>query len=539
MKRVLSALAILAATIFLSAGPSWAADDYSRALNDLASKSRSRISAAVETLQAIGNPDSLAALEALLDGRIRRDGDRAVIEPESGEPYYAADKTPFTGDLDSLKKPRINNKVRRDLKPVIAAFQLASPDREKRLLAASQLADRANPEAEDAIRAALAKEKDADVRGALQVALALTTLHSPDKARRLKAIEAIGDSGNQLLMSRLKPFTEKDADGKYVEKDQDVLKAALDATASLERKMIMVRAGRDLFYGISLGSVLLLAALGLAITFGLMGVINMAHGEMLMLGAYSTYMVQEFFLKYLPGMTEGYLFVALPLAFMIPCGVGMLLERTIIRYLYGRPLETLLATWGISLGLIQTVRLIFGAQNVEVRNPDWLSGGFQLAEGLVITYNRLAIIIFVVLVVGLVWFLLNKTPLGLQVRAVTQNRSTASAMGIFASRIDMWTFGLGSGIAGLGGLALTQVGNVGPELGQSYIVDSFLVVVLGGVGKLAGTVAGALSLGVVNKILEPFTGAVLGKIFMLALVILFIQKRPQGIFALKGRMMED
>jgi urea transport system permease protein len=303
--------------------------------------------------------------------------------------------------------------------------------------------------------------------------------------------------------------------------------------------MIMVRAGRDLFYGISLGSVLLLAALGLAITFGLMGVINMAHGEMLMLGAYSTYMVQEFFLKYLPGMTEGYLFVALPLAFMIPCGVGMLLERTIIRYLYGRPLETLLATWGISLGLIQTVRLIFGAQNVEVRNPDWLSGGFQLAEGLVITYNRLAIIIFVVLVVGLVWFLLNKTPLGLQVRAVTQNRSTASAMGIFASRIDMWTFGLGSGIAGLGGLALTQVGNVGPELGQSYIVDSFLVVVLGGVGKLAGTVAGALSLGVVNKILEPFTGAVLGKIFMLALVILFIQKRPQGIFALKGRMMED
>jgi len=269
-----------------------------------------------------------------------------------------------------------------------------------------------------------------------------------------------------------------------------------------------------------------------------MGVINMAHGEMLMLGAYSAYVTQEFFKNFLPGLFEWYIIAAIPIAFIVPAIVGMILERSIIRHLYGRPLETLLATWGISLILIQTVRLIFGAQNVEVANPSWLSGGFQITQGLLLTNNRICIILFVVFVVILVWLLLNRTSLGLMVRAVTQSRSTASAMGIFTSRIDMCTFGLGSGIAGLGGLALSQIGNVGPELGQSYIVDSFMVVVLGGVGKIAGTIFGALGLGIINKFLEPFTGAVLGKILVLVFIILFIQKRPQGIFALKGRLAD-
>jgi len=291
-------------------------------------------------------------------------------------------------------------------------------------------------------------------------------------------------------------------------------------------------------YGLSLGSVLLLAALGLAITFGLMGVINMAHGEILMIGAYSSYVVQLLFQKYIPDHFDMYVFVALPVAFAVCALVGILIERTILRFLYGRPLETLLATWGVSLGLIQTVRLLFGAQNVAVTAPSFLSGGWEMLEGVVLPYNRMVIVLFGALVVGFVSLILTRTRLGLEVRAVTQNRNMAACMGISTARVDMWTFGIGSGVAGLGGVALSQITNVGPELGQNYIVDSFMVVVLGGVGKLAGTVIGAFGLGIINKLLEPVSGAVLGKIIVLGLIILFIQKRPQGIFALKGRAVE-
>ena len=274
-----------------------------------------------------------------------------------------------------------------------------------------------------------------------------------------------------------------------------------------------------------------MAALGLAITFGLMGVINMAHGEMLMLGAYATYVMQRLFQGYAPEAFEWYLLAAIPTAFVTCAAIGVLLERSVIRFLYGRPLETLLATWGISLLLIQSVRLFFGAQNVEVANPAWLSGGVEVLYGVVLPYSRLAIIAFVVLVVALMWLLLQRTNLGLHVRAVTQNRPMASCMGIATSRVDMWTFGLGSGLAGLGGVALSQIGNVGPELGQSYIIDSFMVVVLGGVGNIAGTVLGGLGLGLINKFLEPVAGAVLGKIGVLIFIVLFIQRRPQGLFA--------
>jgi len=265
----------------------------------------------------------------------------------------------------------------------------------------------------------------------------------------------------------------------------------------------------------------------------------MAHGEMLMLGAYLTFVVQNLFKEYLPGYFELYLIAAIPVSFLGSALVGIILERGIIRHLYGRPLETLLATWGISLILIQTIRLVFGAQNVEVANPSYLSGGVEVINGIVFPYSRIAIIIFVVGVVISIWMLLQKTSLGLQVRAVTQNREMASCMGISTYKVDMYTFGLGSGVAGLGGLALSQIGNVGPELGQLYIVDSFMVVVLGGVGNIAGTVAGALSLGIFNKFLEPVAGAVLGKIIVLVLIIVVIQKRPQGLFSLKGRMVDN
>ncbi|VFS90897.1 LIV-I protein H [Kluyvera cryocrescens] len=292
------------------------------------------------------------------------------------------------------------------------------------------------------------------------------------------------------------------------------------------------------FSGISLGSILLLAALGLAITYGLLGVINMAHGEMLMLGAYSTWLVQNLFQRFAPEWLALYPLVALPVAFFITAAIGMILERTIIRHLYGRPLETLLATWGISLMLIQLVRVLFGTQNLEVANPAWLSGGWSVLPNLVLPYNRIAVIVFVVGVLTLTWLLLNKTRLGMNVRAVTQNRRMADCCGVPTGRVDMLAFGLGSGIAGLGGVALSQLGNVGPELGQGYIIDSFLVVVTGGVGQLAGTVVAALGLGVLNKVLEPQIGAVLGKIAILVFVVLFIQKRPQGLFAFKGRVID-
>jgi urea transport system permease protein len=264
----------------------------------------------------------------------------------------------------------------------------------------------------------------------------------------------------------------------------------------------------------------------------------MAHGELLMIGAYTTYAVQSLFRAYLPGALDWYLAAALPAAFMVAFAVGVLLERGVIRWLYGRPLETLLATWGISLMLMQLVRTTFGAQNVEVANPSWMAGGVTVLGSLVLSYNRIAIIGFAVLVVSAVWLILNKTRLGLFVRAVMQNRRMADCVGVPTGRIDMMTFGLGSGIAGLGGVALSQLGNVGPDLGQAYIVDSFMVVVLGGVGQLAGTVIGALGLGEVNKFLEPLAGAVMAKICILVFIIIFIQRRPQGLFALKGRNVE-
>jgi urea transport system permease protein len=395
---------------------------------------------------------------------------------------------------------------------------------------------RTSDTAKDLLNRALAAETDEAVKRELSLAKARLDLADPDAAVRKGAVETLGKYGTPSMKPDLEPLVAKKDDGSFAEPDAAVRRAAQTAIGTLDGRATMIATAGNLLYGLSLASVLLFAALGLAITFGVMGVINMAHGEMLMLGAYATYAVQNFFVSQFPAYVDWYLVAAVPVSFAVCFGAGVLLERTVLRLLYGRPLETLLATWGISLGIIQTVRLVFGAQNVAVSNPKWLAGGFELAEGLTLPYSRIAVVIFAVIVSLFVWAVLQRTPLGLQVRAVTQNRGMAGCLGVPTRRIDMLTFGLGSAIAGLGGLALSQLGNVGPELGQGYIVDSFMVVVLGGVGRIAGTVAAAVGLGILNKLLEPLAGAVLGKIAVLAIIILFIQRRPQGLFAVRGRV---
>ena len=521
-------------------GASAAGGDLASLLQGLGAKSRRDVRQAITALGTLNDPAALPALEALGDRRLRVDKAGLVyIKGEDSSLRDALSGETVALDEASLRTPRINNAVRRTLRPVIAQLQLHAADVAVRLAAAEELTKRPRPEMMNILQAALDRETEAAVRDVLAVALAQMQLQSEDQTVRLAAIRMIGESGNLGLRPQLEALVATNEDGSFVEADPEVREAVAAALASFERTQFLINSLGHLFYGASLGSVLLLAALGLGITFGLMGVINMAHGEMLMLGAYASYVVQGIFQESFPAWFDWYLAVAIPAAFGVCLLTGMILERGVIRFLYGRPLETLLATWGISLVLIQSVRLIFGAQNVQVANPAWLSGGIEVLYGVVLPYSRLAIILFVALVVGLVWLILQRTRLGLQVRAVTQNRPMASCMGISAGRVDMWTFGLGSGIAGLGGVALSQIGNVGPELGRLYIVDSFMVVVLGGVGNIAGTVVGALSLGVVNKLLEPVAGAVLGKIGVLIFIILFIQQRPQGLFALKGRLAES
>ncbi len=376
-------------------------------------------------------------------------------------------------------------------------------------------------------------EQDDGVRQALGQGLARLQLASPQAEERRQAVTLLAASDDADVQALLLPFTQA-----QTEPDAGVRQAASASLKTLQQRLMISDLLGQAFMGLSLGSILLLAALGLAITYGLLGVINMAHGEMLMLGAYATWMVQQAMAQFTPQWLALYPLVALPVAFVVTAGIGMALERTVIRHLYGRPLETLLATWGISLMLIQLVRMGFGAQNLEVANPGWLSGGVQVFANLILPWNRIVVLGFVLLVLFFTWLVLNRTRLGLNVRAVTQNRNMAACCGVPTGRVDMLAFGLGSGIAGLGGVALSQLGNVGPELGQGYIIDSFLVVVLGGVGQLAGSVAAAFGLGIFNKILEPQMGAVLGKILILVAIILFIQKRPQGLFALKGRVTD-
>jgi urea transport system permease protein len=532
-----TALSGASALLFLLSGSTAHAGPLEDAIGGLASPSEDAIEDSIRKLGALDDPRAWPALDALGDDRLRVGAD--------GKPYIWDGKTHDTMDpltLAVVKAPRplkeveVSNEIRRVAGPVLAQLRLGAPSASERLAAAEELSKGGDAQAASLLRRALERERDPKVRDALTLAVARVDLASPGADARVAALAVIKKLGNDEFLSDLQRMVSKNEAGAYGEPDARVRAAAQSAVDSILGQQRLVSTVGDLLHGLSLASVLLFAALGLAVTFGLLGVINMAHGEMLMLGAYSTYAVQTFFQAHLPGAFRWYLLAAIPVAFAVTMLVGMLLERTVIKHLYGRPLETLLATWGISLGLIQTVRLVFGAQNVAVANPDWLAGGIELAHGLVLPWSRIGVIAFVVVVAAGVWFLLQKTRLGLYVRAVTQNRSMAACMGISTKRIDMWMFGLGSGIAGLGGVALSQLSNVGPELGQSYIIDSFMVVVLGGVGRLAGAVAAALGLGIVNKLIEPLAGAVLGKIAVLVFIILFIQRRPQGLFAIKGRV---
>jgi urea transport system permease protein len=494
--------------------------------------------AAIGALTNGGDAQALPLLQALLDGEVQTVGeDQVLLVKGDSATDLLTGKTvsPLPADRDDIV---VNNRVRRELGTAIAALKLASPDRSARLAAAKELQNSADEDTLPLITQALAKESDAEIKELLALTQAAIQLSSKDRATRVAAIRALAESSNPSTKTLLLGVLEQKG-GSYVEADAEVRSEAEKSLRAVESKLATGEMIGRIFSGISLGSILLLAALGLAITYGLMGVINMAHGELIMVGAYATYVVQDLFRRYAPGAFDAYLVCAVPVAFAVSGLVGMALERSVIRFLYGRPLETLLATWGISLILMQTVRTIFGAQNVQVENPSWMSGGFVAMTGIVLPWSRIVIIVFAALVLLLMWLLLTRTRLGLFVRAVTQNRAMASCTGVPTKRVDTLAFGLGSGLAGLAGCALSQIGNVGPDLGQSYIVDSFMVVVLGGVGQLAGTVYAALGLGIVNKILEAWSGAVLAKIAVLVFIIFFIQKRPQGLFALKGRIAES
>ena len=493
------------------------------ALGDTAS----RLAALREAVDA-GDAPTAGFLRQLADGNVRvADGRVFIVRGAQATDATTGASAPVPAGAE---EPIVNNRMRREIAGALGALALFVEDRSERLAAAQAFAKSADASRLPLLERALGSEKDPQIRSTLSLARSGLLLAAPDRERRLAAAEALSSDGGPqakaVLSARLAPGVETDA---------QVLDSVRRAIARIDARLVWYERLGLAFAGVSLGSVLLLAALGLAITYGLMGVINMAHGELMMVGAYTTWLVQNAFRAWVPQWFDAYLIAAIPCAFLVAAVAGALLERSVIRFLYGRPLETLLATWGISLMLIQLARSLFGAQNVSVENPSWMSGGVALAANLVLPWNRIMIIGFAILVLAAVGLVLARTRLGLFVRATTQNRTMARCVGVPSQRVDTLAFALGSGIAGLAGCALSQIGNVGPDLGQAYIIDSFMVVVLGGVGQLAGAVSAALGLGIVNKLIEGVSGPVIAKIAVLLFIVGFIQKRPQGLFALKGR----
>ena len=532
-------LVLFAAGACLAPGGGSASGGFDAALVLLAGKSAKKRMAGIEALAASAHPAAAPILSAMVDGRLyyRKDDKRLFVVAKRGREFDLFDpvagEQAGTAPSKSLKKVKVNNRLRRAIRKALAGLNLTHADRAIRLEAAAGLLKSADPGLRPALVAALEREADGDVRAAMELALAAVDI-GPDStpAVRIAAAERLGASESpeaRALLGRVVGDAKTDA---------AVREAARAALQQIEDRLELYRQFGAVFQGISLGSVLLLAAVGLAITFGVMGVINMAHGEMVMVGAYATFVVQELFRTFAPEFFGLSLAVAVPAAFLAAAALGVGLERSVIRWLYGRPLETLLATWGVSLVLRQAVRTIFGPTNREVGSPEWMSGAMELAGGVAITYNRIWIILFSLAVLAAVMAVIRYTAFGLEMRAVTQNRPMANAMGIRSRKVDSMTFALGSGVAGMAGVALSQIDNVSPNLGQAYIVDSFMVIVFGGVGNLWGVLVGAMSLGVVNKFIEPFSGAVLGKIVILVALILFIQRRPQGLFAMRGRAAE-
>jgi len=533
-RLVCAALLLLAATI-LNAQP----HPLHESVRDLVGDDPEKRVAAVYKIGISGHPLAKDLLDALAnDGLMVNDDASQIFLITKNSTLDLLTGKEVTTAPSGLESAMITNAVRSALDQANAALALTLADPEARRNAARSLLSSTDAALLPIVEEATRKESDEDARTELLMTVAMLKLQFGSLPERQAAAKSLADSNSPVVQRTLSGLLKKNTAGEWVEPDSVVRQNAAASIEVIEDRLRKFEIFANLFSGLSLGSILLLAALGLAITYGLMGVINMAHGEFLMIGAYVTFLTQDLFRNYFPDAFALYVLAAIPLAFLITGAIGVILERTVLRWLYGRPLETLLTTWGVSLLLIQGCRTIFGAQNVEVENPFWLSGGITLAGDLVIPWNRIMIVGFAIFVVGMVAILLTRTRAGLYVRGVTQNRSMAACNGVATDKVDMLTFGFGSGIAGLGGVALSQIGNVGPDLGQQYIVDSFMVVVLGGVGQLAGTIIAALGLGSVTKLLEPMTGAVLAKISVLVFIILFIQKRPQGLFALKGRSAE-
>ena len=493
---------------------------------------------AVAAIAAIDDPMVVPLLKTLGAGDLyRRKSDGTYFRAIRKGSAFALHDLVSGDEVETLSKSAVeriivNNSMRGQIDALLGSLTLRSADPKQRLSAAQSLLKERDPSGLSALEAAIEAEEQDHIRNVMIAARSAIVLYdtSAAQAARLAAVAALKARGGRNMMSLLS--------GVAGDQDPEVADAATAAAAAIDKELQFWALGQNVLYGLSLGSVLLLAAIGLAITFGVMGVINMAHGELVMLGAYTTFVVQDAIRSSAPHLFDYSLLIAAPLAFAIVGLVGIAIERGVVRFLYGRPLETLLATWGISLLLQQTVRSIFGPTNKEVGNPSWMTGGFELGY-LTITYNRMWILVFALAVFAGLLLLLKKTAIGLQMRAVTQNRAMASDMGVRSGMVDAMTFGLGAGVAGLAGVALSQIDNVSPNLGQGYIVDSFMVVVFGGAGTLWGALAGAFTLGIANKFLEPFSGAVLAKVLVLVFIILFIQKRPRGLFPLKGRAAES
>ncbi|MFT5082599.1 MAG: urea transport system permease protein [Lentisphaeria bacterium] len=521
-------------------------DAFEQVLNKLSSSSNSEKVKVINALAETKDPRVLVTLSALLGAKLyySEENNQFVIIEERSEADGAEGTIDaidvLTGSLldsvseESLAKIRITNKLRRVLRSNIAVLELASEDKDLRLKSAQNMAKKPDADLRELIVSSIKSETVFQVRDSMKIVLALIDIKSRDHELRINAVDILGSTVEPQAVGALKMLLEKNADGDYLESNTELVKKVEITFKSVKSRLGVYKFAENLLFGLSLGSILLLAAIGLAITFGVMGVINMAHGEMIMLGAYTTFAIQQLF----PGLIDYSLFIAIPAAFVVAGSVGMLIERLVIRHLYGRPLDTLLATFGVSLILQQAVRT-YSSNSVPVVSPEWISGAWEINGAIALTFNRIYILFFSLIVLGVLALILKKTLMGLQMRAVTQNRAMANSMGIKSSWVDALTFGLGSGIAGIAGVALSQIDSVSPNLGQAYIVDTFMVVVFGGVGNIMGTFFGAISLGVINKFLEPYTGAVIGKIMVLVFIILFIQWRPRGLFALKGRFVED
>ena len=540
----LGALLVASALFALKAAAESKDEVFQAALDGIVDASFLDKATIVGRLSESGHPSVRPVLTALLEDRLYfrasdkkvfvvKSADDALTSLELVDPLSLKDAG--VASRDDLTKIGTNNSLRRTLKITIARFALSDPASAVRLAAVEEMLLSLDDESIALLKTRFGVETNARVKEEIATGLAVVALDSHEPKVRLDAVASLAHSLKPQVRNRLAAMLERSPEGAFVEVDDQVRRAAADAVAGIDRSRSFYSGLETLFFGLSVGSVLVLVAIGLAVTFGVMGVINMAHGELMMLGAYTTYVVQ----LAMPNHLDASILVAIPAAFLVSGLAGVILERSIIRFLYGRPLETLLATFGVSLILQQLVRSIFTANNRSVVTPAWMSGSLQLNDALSVTYNRVYIVIFTLIVFTILLIVLKRTRLGLYIRAVTQNRAMAKAMGIATDRVDAMTFGLGSGIAGVAGVALSQFTNVGPNLGQSYIIDSFMVVVFGGVGNLWGTFVGGLSMGVVNQLLEPYAGAVLAKILVLVALIIFIQRWPRGLFPQTGRAAES